>query len=75
MRYGTVKITRPDWWPGALQQHAMADRFEAAFFTEDDNTISCGWLSILVGREKAKTRPKPETRRERRNKSEGTEVF
>jgi len=48
MRYGTVKITRPDWWPGALQQHAMADRFEAAFFTEDDNTISCGWLSILV---------------------------
>src|SRR5216683_3696869 len=48
MRYGTVKITRPDWWLAALQQHAIAARFEVAFFTEFDNTI-LGWgLSILA---------------------------
>jgi len=58
MRYGTVKITRPDWWLAALQQHAIAARFEVAFFTEFDNTI-LGWgLSIFWRWLKSKAKPK-----------------
>jgi hypothetical protein len=57
MRYGTVKITRPDCRLAALQQHAIAARFEVAFFTESDNTI-LGWRLSISGWLKSKAKPK-----------------